>query len=213
MKSTISKKLFLFLFGLVLLSSCSKDNPQEQPQDTYVSPAAEFENGTVYDIVDNSDVSSSLNVTASGKIKDASKVFIDLNIYHSYLNDITAELIAPDGTSTAIIKRKTSSDLNNDYIADYVLLAANTLSFNSLFIEPSPYANPLLAGNYGQLLGATSQEPFAVVKIPLGTFLNGKNVAGTWTMKIYDSQSIHTGKLHKFKIRFGAGSLTGVNIN
>jgi subtilisin-like proprotein convertase family protein len=141
-------------------------------------------------------------VDATGLVTD---VDLDLQIFHSWVGDLSAELIAPDGTTALLFERPGSDDAKcfdtfdnggddmgasvDDIDASFDEQANNTaLDFEELEI----------AG-----MGGTFQ--------PLNSFIkfNGKPAAGTWVLKIYDAVNggVQTGTFAGATLKIAAGAV------
>jgi subtilisin-like proprotein convertase family protein len=211
---------------LIIMTSCSKDNPVEPTSepvaivDNRLVLPATLENNILFDIPDAINttgycgnrttpgiVESKIVIDKDGEIGTASKISIELNLSHPNAGDLMAELIAPSGESCALIKRiGANSDTDCGTNKDFVL--GNKLLFNSavpinVFLAGS---TTFPAGNYAPLIG-TSTFPTNVPAISLNDFFTGKKIKGTWKIKMYDFGVDDVGKLIAWKIKFEAGAL------
>ncbi|RKS26860.1 putative secreted protein (Por secretion system target) [Flavobacterium endophyticum] len=153
-------------------------------------------------------VSVSLNVPITATITDPTKVTINLDLVHTWLGDVVAELGTPAGGSCALIKRlgaatDTSCGDSSDFATGNVLSfnAANTTAIN--VVTPGA-AQSIPAGAYAPT-GGTSTYPTDIPLCNLTTFLNGVAVNGDWTMTLYDNGEEDTGSLNAWQIIFTTG--------
>lgn len=221
------KKLIqlLSVLAVLILSGCSKDD--DQPTAVYVNPnllatPATLENNEPLIILDattgNSGcgsgaiphpVENSIVIDKEGKISDASKVTIEVNLAHTYCGDLVVELIAPDGSNCALIKRLGSS-IDTSCGNDAKFVAGNIFRFNSTFDTPINIID-LLNGNVdgGNVApsSGTSTFPIAAPIISLESFLTGKDIKGTWKLRIADYGVGDTGSLIDWKLKFDPGSV------
>jgi subtilisin-like proprotein convertase family protein len=203
------KTIFGTIFIAVVLTtiSCSKDDPKPAP----ITPSAAFsgENNTVTDIPDSESnntpgipVISEINITTDGIIKNPEKVIIELDLQHKYCSDLVVEIIAPDGSSTALIKRYGALSL-----IDVNFVTGNKLSFNSTFTNWID-ADPIPTGNYAPLITvSTAIQPSTITITPLANFFENKATIGKWKLKVTDYNLGDVGKLNAWKISFAEGAL------
>ena len=182
--------------------SCSKDDDPVYPpvNPNLLATPVTFTNNNQITIPDNANaVTSEIIIEQEGKIADASKVTISLALAHGFCRDVVVELVAPDGESTGLIKRVNGS---NDYIPQ------NILNFNSMFNTPLNVSGvgDIPAGDYMPTAGE-NQNPATVVVRDLGEVLNGKQVKGTWKLRIADYAGGDIGSLRLWKLKFDAGAV------
>lgn len=210
---------------IITIFSCSKDNDNMPVEPVTISDnklklPATLENTTVLNIPDAINntgycgnrttpgfVVSTIVIDKDGVIGAASKVSIELDLSHSNGGDLLVELIAPSDESCALIKRIGAvADFDCGTNKDFIL--GNKLIFNSAFAINIFLANATTfpAGNYSPMIG-TSTFPVNVPAISLNDFFTGKNIKGTWKIKIYDFGVEDVGKLIAWKIKFEAGAL------
>ena len=78
-----------------------------------------YTNGNNVNIVDNTTVTSSINVTGSG---DAGSITVDVDIKHTYIGDISIVLVAPSGATATL--RTRSGGSADDIVETYTVNAA-----------------------------------------------------------------------------------------
>ena len=152
-------------------------------------------------------VSSEIIIDKDGVIANPSKICIEIDLVHNYAVEIVAELIAPSGESCGLLKRiyaNTDSGCAPSVSVKYQ--AGNKLSFNSLNTTPVP-TGIVPTGNYAPTAANNGNFPALVPMISLNTFLNNKNIKGTWKLKVYDCSKDDTGKLNSWKLKFDVGAL------
>ena len=198
------KKLAFIALGIIVLS-CSKKEEVKQP-----SAAFEKANTTVTAIPNATSspgtVEVPITIDNEGIIGDGSKIYIELDLTHIYVQDLAIELITPSGDSMGFIKRITvPGGLGRDNF-----LAGNKLIFNSAYTLAIPVTGDtntnIPGGNYKPTFGSSS-IPVNVIEKPMVTFFNGKSIKGIWKLKVYDCESGDTGSLNLWKIKFDTGAL------
>lgn len=205
-------KLILSIVLFTIAFSCKKEEP-----DTRLVLPAILENNIPLPIPDATynvsgcgsgvgpgSAENTIEITADGIIADPSKLSIEVDLSHAYGGDVVLELFTPSGESCGLIKRigaleNTSCGTKADFIA------GNKLVFNSSFVNL--LTDPFASGNYAPTGSLTSDFPTNVNMIPLSTFLLGKNIKGTWKMKMYDFGSTDAGTLNSWKLKFSTGAL------
>jgi subtilisin-like proprotein convertase family protein len=205
MKTTHFMKMALLTFAAfsLLLIGCSDD-------DEPASAAFTGENQTAMPILDapGAAINSTITITEDKKIKSPSKVTIKVNLNHSWCGDLVVELIAPDGSSTTLIKRLGTGGAGDN--SDF--LAGNILSFNAAnetlidFATPTA-AQPILPGDYAPTLAVATIVPTDVITIPMDEFLQDKSVMGDWKLRVQDYSQIDTGSLIGWSMEFEKGAL------
>ena len=179
---------------------CSKD---DDPQTYAIDPnllAKTYTNNTQMPIPDVGNVASEIDIEGEGSIADASKVTISVSLRHAFSSDVIIELIAPDGEATALVKRVGGTH-------DYVF--GNILNFNAAFetiIAPGANETVIAGGNYAPSEGDRPDPANAIVN-DLESFLNGKNLDGTWTLRIRDYISGGVGDLEFWQMKFEPGAV------
>ena len=195
------KKLAFIALGIIVLS-CSKKEEVKQP-----SAAFEKANTTVTAIPNATSspgtVEVPITIDNEGIIGDGSKIYIELDLTHDYVNDLAIELISPSGDSMGIIKRIAGCDN---------FLTGNKLVFNSTYSLAIPVTNisttNVPGGNYKPTFSSVSPLiPINIIEKPMATFFNGKSVKGIWILKIYDCNQGDTGSVNSWKIKFDTGAL------
>ena len=121
-------------------------------------------------IPDNSSVTDILNISDLGSVTDVNVK--DLNISHTWLEDIDINLISPDGT-------------NIDIFSD------NCDDRNNMNLSLDDEANTAL--NCGQRNGGNTFTP----DNPLSGF-DGKEINGNWTLSVADDEAGITGTLNSW---------------
>ena len=201
---------------IILNLSCSKDEEPVPIVDTKLVLPAILQNNEeliIPDCTQNGAIknpgsaTNTIEITGDGKIADPSKITLELDLSHTFSGDVVVEIMAPSGENCAIIKRiGTTTDTSNGSTLDFVL--GNKLKFNSLhttFLLPQ-VSTSFVAGKYAPSRGLSS-IPFSVPIISLNNFFMGKNIKGTWVVKVYDFGVFDTGKLNSWKLYFDAGAL------
>ncbi|WP_310554966.1 proprotein convertase P-domain-containing protein [Flavobacterium sp.] len=210
-------KSIIIIVLLILSLSCNRDDKEPQPiADTKLILPAMLENNTQISIPDATVsgttlipgiIASIIEIDKDGIIQDPSKIFLELDLSHSFAGDIVVELIAPSGENCGIIKRiGTTNDTSPGSSINLVL--GNKLKFNSLFTTffLPQVSTFIVAGNYAPSRGVSS-IPFSVPMTSLNTFFMDKNIKGKWTLKVYDYQNNDIGKLISWKLYFDTGAL------
>lgn len=209
---------------VLVLSGCSKDD--DQPT-IYVNPnllatPATLENNEPLIILDATagtsscasgaiphPVENSIVIDKEGKISDASKVTIEVNLAHTWCGDLVVELIAPDGSNCTLIKRLGStSDISCG--TGGIFVDGNIFRFNSTFdtqINIVDLQNGTVQGGNVAPSSGTSTFPIAASILSLEAFLTDKNIKGTWKLRIADYGLGDTGSLIDWKLKFDPGSI------
>ena len=176
--------------------SCNKDDEAPKNNDLV------FENLNSVNIPDKTDtfpelpITSEINVTATGSLKDLSKFTLEMNIEHNYQRDLQFELIAPDGTTKTFIYRR---GLAGKYLAN------QKLRFNSTFTNQlSDDGIDFLEGNYKECKGSVSSNPPPVE--PIFLFLQNKNVNGVWKLRATDWEVVNSGSIKSWRLVFNEGA-------
>lgn len=143
---------------------------------------------------------SSISVPLSGTIGTPSDVTINVNMTHAYMGDLRVELVAPDASSCILMNHVGATVCEG---SSSTLTSANTLSFNATYLTPIPSAtSPVPSGNYAP----TSSAAFPAVG-NLTTFLTGKSVSGTWSLRAIDNYGTFVGTIDSWNMVFGATAL------
>ena len=122
-------------------------------------------------------VTSTLNIPSGGVISD---VNVNLNIAHTWVNDLTVTLTSPSGTAVQLFTAKCDPVNGNiNVLATYDDLGA------ALVCNPGP--NP--AGISGNLIPDN----------PLSAF-NGLNSTGTWTLRVTDGFNQDGGAINAWSL-------------
>ncbi len=177
--------------------SCNKDDEATKNNDLV------FENLNSVNIPDKTDtfpelpITSEINVTATGTLKDLSKFTLEMNIEHNYQRDLQFELIAPDGTAKTFIYRR---GLAGKYLAN------QKLRFNSTFTNQlSDDGIDFLSGNYKECKGSISNQVPALD--PIFQFLINKNINGIWKLRATDWEVVNSGSIKSWRLVFNEGAL------
>jgi subtilisin-like proprotein convertase family protein len=187
-----------------IVTSCSKkdDEPVVTPPEPII-----FENNTAVPVPDGAGTTylygeSNIVINQAGTIADASKVSIELDIAHTFSGDVAIELIAPNGDKCPLINR---------IYATEEFVTGNKLSFNSLNTALLiPVNGFFVTGNYLPSFGVGLTQditPVSIQSVSLSTFLAGRNINGTWKLKMYDCAAIDVGSINSWKIKFTNGAL------
>jgi subtilisin-like proprotein convertase family protein len=191
----------LLILSFIWLSSCSKND--DEP---VVSQPITFENNTAVNIPDRNSADfpsgeSTIAISQNGTIIDASKVSIELDIAHTFGADVAIELIAPNGDKCGIINKINNTE---EFVTD------NKLTFNTLHTAfLVPIGGVYVTGNYAPTFAPDLTQigtPVSITPIALSTFFTGKNINGTWKLKMYDCAPADVGKLNSWKIKFDTGA-------
>jgi subtilisin-like proprotein convertase family protein len=192
----------LLILSFIWLSSCSKNDDK-----TVVYQPITFENNTVVNIPDRSSVDypsgeSTIAISQNSTISNASKVSVELDIAHTFGADVAIELIAPNGDKCGLINKINGTE---------EFATGNKLTFNALhsaFLVP--VNGVYVTGNYAPTFAPDLTQigtPISITPIALSTFFTGKNINGTWKLKMYDCAPGDVGKLNSWKIKFDTGAL------
>jgi|GEM_PF-3975222 len=188
------------------ICSCSNDDGDRKSEPILASNLA------LIQIPDAGDaINSPIQITQLMRIKDPSKVTVVVNLEHTFCGDLTVELVAPDGTATALIKRLRVISVNG-YGSAANFIAANALSFNSenealIAYEGLVTTDVIPAGDYAPTGAAQDITPQSVVVQPLDEFLANKNVNGQWNIRVQDFGNADIGSLIGWRLEFAAGAL------
>ena len=153
-------------------------------------------------------VITTVNVPLTATITDPTKVTINLDLVHTWLGDVVAQLSKPDGTSCALIKRMgATTDTSCGDSSDFA--TGNVLSFNATNTTTINVTTPgatqsIPAGSYAPT-GGTSTYPTTIPLCNLTTFLNGSAVNGNWSMTFYDHGQDDTGSVNSWQLIFATG--------
>jgi subtilisin-like proprotein convertase family protein len=193
----------LCLFGSMQAQMYQNSIPVNVPDATHVT--GDCASGTAA-----GNASRVINVPISDTITDPSKVTINLNIAHTWLGDVVAELRTPSGSNCALIKRLGAiSSAACGSSANFV--AGNTLSFNSSNSITIPYtgltsSDNIPAGIYSPIEGNDSTHyPQTIPLCNLHTFLDGVSILGNWALVMYDHGVGDVGSIQSWQIVFAPG--------
>jgi subtilisin-like proprotein convertase family protein len=202
------KILSLFL-GMAIISSCSKNDDKPSDATTAIRPESYQESGLILPITDAITANSvtlpketykeiTFNESDNPKVIDYKKIRLDLNVKHSFQQDLSFTLIAPDGTPSLFVYRMGG---NADYIE------TNKLRFSGQFTTSMPDTNiDMPAGDYKESQpagGAFGGNNLA----PIFAGFQGKSVNGIWKLKITDSSEGDIGTLERVRLTFESGSI------
>ena len=207
---------FLLAFSFLgIIVSCNKDEPIII--DSRLGLPATIENNTIQNIPDATPtgaaginatpgiIESFIVIDKDGIIADDKKIFVELDLSHSYCGDLVVELVAPSGQSCGLIKRL-GAPTDNAAGSSHDFIGGNKLTFNANNSIPIPVTSAIASGNYAPTSGA-STFPTAISMVPLDMFFIGKNIKGTWKLKVYDYGNGDTGSLNAWKLIIEAGAL------
>ena len=108
----------------------------------------------------NVTVNSNLNITDSNVISDLN---LNLDLSHTWVNDLTITLISPTGTEVQIVVNPCSSVALNDIVATFDDAGENLVCGN----------NPAISG--------------VIIPSQLLSAFNGQTTNGNWTLRVLDS--------------------------
>ncbi len=172
--------------------SCSKN-------DDTISDLVSYENNTPVAILsilmpNNQERPSisEIKVDKAGFIKDKNKIILEMNIKHTYSAQLTFSLIAPDGLEQIFIAKAGNKPF----------IAANKVRFSSQFSKTINFAEDIVAGDYKESKG----ESIALNIEPIFSFLQNKNIQGTWKLKVVDSNSDFGAEIISWKLIFERGA-------
>ena len=125
-------------------------------------------------------ITSTLNVNANGSIQDVN--VLNLNISHTWINDLIITLTSPAGTSVTLINRICNSQ-------DNILTNLDDEAGNSYASIPCP---------------PTSNDTYQ----PFGSLsdFDGEDLNGTWTLTIQDVFNLDGGSLNAWALEICYGS-------
>lgn len=190
------KKLLLIsllVFGATHAQTYTNSNPEAITDATNAT-------GNCGNATNAGSASSFINVPITATITNPADVTINLDLTHTWLGDIVAELVTPSGSSCALIKRiGAGTDPACGNGSD--LIAGNILSFNSANTLPVPTTNPVPGGSYLPT-GGTSTYPATIPLCDLSTFLNGVEVNGDWVLNLQDNGVGDEGTLNSWELVF-----------
>jgi subtilisin-like proprotein convertase family protein len=147
-----------------------------------------------------------LNVTfnVTGVSGAVSSVALSMTGFHSWVGDITATLIAPNGASHSVFGRTGattagSSGDSSDFNGAYNFADANTTPPSGGWWQEATLqgaAVPLTPGNYRTTAaggaGATNPQPATNMN---ASFAGVANANGTWTLRVTDGCALDTGNI------------------
>ena len=212
MKTHFLKILVLVAAGVTTLACSKKDDSPAPVAPLPQSVAFEKANTTATDIPDqtlaggiaNGTVEIPINIDYVGIIADGAKVYVELDLTHTYPNQLAVELISPAGNTCGLIKR-----INEPVNGLGRFIAGNKLVFNSTYTTAIPSVDSgtnIPAGNYKPTFG-TNTLPTNVVEVPMATFFAGQSINGVWKIKVYDCYYIGVGLINGWKLKFDTGAL------
>ena len=171
-----------------------------------------FSNTTPAFIPDNnsSGVLSNIPVNIVGTIADHSKVFIKMDLNHTWCGDLTIVLIRPGQSGTgpiALVKRMGTSSVGSG--ADF--LTGRVIAFNSAATEfVDVAASTIPAGTYLPTAGVNIY-PQEYTLADLSAMFTNLPINGTWSLKLFDNSSGDSGKLNNWQVVFEAGAVLGID--
>ena len=132
---------------------------------------------------------------------------------HTWVGDVTAEIVGPDGTKAAIFNRIGKVLASGDKGDDSDFVAANTYRFGDSFVGSAWAAAAAAAGPTAPVAGGDFYATGALnpAKIFMRTVFNGRPLAGTWTVRVADVGSGQTagGSLGAIKVTLLGAPSTG----
>ncbi|MGC8828891.1 MAG: M36 family metallopeptidase [Verrucomicrobiia bacterium] len=139
-----------------------------------------FSNNTAYAIPDNDPFGVSSPITVSGIYGAIGKVTVSLHITHSYMGDLTIDLISPDGTVVKLADKR--GGLGTGYGVDCSDTGRTVFDDRAL--------TPIGSGR-APFVGTFRPE------LPLSAFggKSGTNVNGIWRLRVVDTTAQDTGNL------------------
>ena len=195
------KKLAYIALSILAISCSKKEDAKPPPP----SVAFEKANTTVTAIPDYSGttlgiVEVPITIDNEVIVADGSKIYIELDLTHTFVTDLAIELITPSGDSLGLIKRLNGAGN---------FLAGNKLVFNSSYtITIANNSTSILGGNYKPTFNSNlAILPINLVEKPMTTFFNGKSIKGIWKIKAYDCALRDIGSVNAWKIKFDTGAL------
>lgn len=174
--------------------------------------AQTFSNTTQTFIPDNNltGVQSDIPVNISGTITDPSKVFIKMDLAHTWSGDLTIALLRPGQSATgpiALIKRMGTSTVGSSS----KFISGEVITFNAAatnFVNIAGSTIP--AGTYKPTAG-TNVNPTDYTVADLSSLFSNLAINGTWSLKLFDSSGGDLGRLNNWQIVFEAGALLGID--
>ena len=171
-----------------------------------------FSNTTPAFIPDNnySGVQSDIPVNIVGTIADHSKVFIKMDLNHTWCGDLTIALIRPGQSTTgpiALVKRMGTSSVGSG--ADFI--TGRVIAFNSAATEfVDIAATTIPAGTYLPTTGVNIY-PEEYTLADLSAMFTNLPINGTWSLKLFDTSGGDSGKLNNWQIVFETGAVLGID--
>ena len=138
----------------------------------------------------------------NGPLTDIRIEFTGLN--HTWVGDVMAEIVGPDGTKASLFNRIGKVLSTNDKGDDSDFVSTNTYRFGDSYTESGWAAAAAAAGPTAPVAGGDFYATAALsqAKVLMRTAFNGRPVTGTWTVRIAD---IATGQTT-------GGSVTGIKV-
>ncbi len=180
-------------------------NTKVEASDKTEAPAATFPgtgtgaipDGTTATVCDSPGAPLNISFNVSGLTGTVNDVNVNMNITHTWVGDITATLIAPNGTSHILYSRTgrvdtacgDSSNLGGVYNFDDQ--ASNTNWWAASAAGDTNYVIP--AGNYRTTQAGPQAAANFSPETSLNTAFNGVSPNGTWTLRITDNANVDTG--------------------
>jgi len=132
-----------------------------------------YTNSNSQTITDNDDITGIESIIHINDTYQLAGINVSLNITHTYIQDIKAELVSPNGTTVTLINHSCGS--NDNLIA--------TFSDNGQTIDCSS----LSTGNV-----FSPNQPLSV--------LTGENIQGDWKLKLWDNHAGDEGTLNNWSL-------------
>lgn len=168
-------------FMLVIQSGLEMRTNYFQVRSGFISLApASFSNNTVYPIPDNNLIGISSPVTVSGIYQPIGKVTVSLHLTHTYVGDLSIDLIAPDGTAVKLVDKRGGFGTGFGVGCE----SGSRTVFDDRALTPIGSGRSPFVGTFRPEL------PLSVLGGKMGT-----NVNGTWRLRVVDTAQQDTGNL------------------
>jgi subtilisin-like proprotein convertase family protein len=156
--------------------------------------ATTFSNNTPVALVDNGIAESPLAV--SGLTQPVTNVTVSLYMTHTFDEDLTVSLVAPDGTAVRLAARNGSS--NDNYGSACSPLTSRT-TFDDTVVNFIGQASAPFVGTF---------RP----ELPLSRFngMAAQNANGTWKLRVQDHFPVDTGAVQCWSLNINQGTLPAV---
>ena len=156
----------------------------DQPTNLCSTTLFNFSNAVPVTIVDNTLVSSTINVAGTGTY--LADIDVTTNIVHTWASDLDITVTSPTGTITTL---STDNDGSNDNVFNGTLWDDDANPGSPASAQPQPPIQGLVTQHtYTNLVTATP----LVAEEAMGAFV-GQNPTGVWTLSIFDDAGGDTG--------------------